>query len=131
MRHLALFALFALLALPACSAAPRAPRTDEGEPALALAAAPDVRVLALELEPGADAWRLAGLLALPRPLLAGEDTARVQGLDEQGRELFAQAIELDVRPASSFRGGPRTAAVSAQLPAPAGLSQVRLLIPGR
>jgi hypothetical protein len=118
----------ALLLTLGCSAAPHAP---ENGPALELQATAGVRVLALELQPQAGALGLAGLLSLPRPLLATQRCVQVEGRDGQGEALFVQTVELDVRPGPAFRGGPRTAALRAELPAPASLAQVRVTLTGR
>jgi hypothetical protein len=123
--------LLALLLALGCSAAPRAEQAGAGEPALALAAAPDVRVIAMELQPQAGALHLAGQFALPRPLLPSGHAVRIEGLDARGEALFAHTVELDVRPGSAFRGGPRTATLRAEVPAPAGLARVRVILPGR
>jgi|GEM_PF-4290427 len=123
--------LLALMLALGCSAAPRAEQHEPGAPTLALVAAPDVRVIALELQPQAGGLHLAGQLMLPRPLLARERSVRIEGLDAAGETLFERAVELDVRPASAFRGGPRAAGLRAGLPAPAGLQAVRVVFSAR
>ena len=122
----ALSALMLALAV-GCGALPAAP-SDPGELRLRLHAAPDVRVLALDVLPAADGWTLVARLALPQPVLAAERTALLEGLDADGTALFAQPVDLRLRPVPPRYAGPRPASLRAALPSAAGLARLRLTL---
>jgi hypothetical protein len=114
-----------VLTLTACSALPRA--GDASTPDLRAAVQPDVRVVALQVRPCPEGWRLSGQVVLPQPVRPGIGAARVEGLDAQGQVLVAADVLLDLAPA-----GPRVrprAALSAVLPAAEGLRELRLSLP--
>jgi hypothetical protein len=88
---------------------------------------PEARVLALSVQPSAGGWRVSGRLSLPRPVLASEARALLEGLDAEGRSLWVRdaTLELD-------QGGPRrrrTARLVAEVPADQGLAGLRVSLP--
>ncbi len=119
--------LLLLLLFPACVVAPRA--AGVAVPGLLADVRPDVRVVALAVQPAADGWQVAGQLVLPYPVRPGETLARLEGLDAQGRTLVATDLRLDVAP-SRPRARSR-AALLAVLPAVEGLHDLRLSVPLR
>ena len=117
----------ALLLAAGCGALPtRTPQP--GQPDVLLHAAPDVRVLALEVQPEQGGWALAGNFALPQPVLAAHRIAVVEGLDAAGAVLFTHTVDLHMRPAPPRYREPRPAALRATLPAHAGLAQLRVTL---
>ncbi|HEX5010301.1 MAG TPA: hypothetical protein VFY71_07860 [Planctomycetota bacterium] len=117
----------ALLLATGCGALSPAPAAP-GEPGLELRAAPDVRVLALDVQPQPGGWLLAAHFELPHPVLPSERTALIEGLDAAGTVLFAQAVELRLRTLPARFGEPRPATLRADLPAHAGLQSLRLTL---
>ncbi len=121
------FALPLLVSLSACVVMPLQRPADGTRPGLQADVQPDVRVVALQVQSDSGGWRVAGQLVLPQPLRPGITSARVEGLDAEGRVLVATEVLLDVAPA-----GPRVrprAALHAVLPAAEGLKDLRLSVP--
>ena len=116
--------LLLLLAAGCGTLRPAAP----GQPGVQLRAAPNVRVVALDVLPHEQGWTLAGHLELPQPVLEAERNALVEGLDDQGAVLFAQPVVLHLRPMPPRFGEPRPASFRATLPAHPGLLQLRLTL---
>jgi len=121
--------LLALLLAAGCGALPYERAGAPGRPSIELRAAPDVRVLALDVLPAQDGWTLAGQLALPQPVLAAEQTALLEGLDAGGAALFTQTVAVRLHPVPARYGGPQPASLRATLPAHPGVAQLRLTLP--
>jgi len=121
--------LCALLLAAGCGALPYERAGAPGQPSVELRAAPDVRVLALDVRAAPDGWTLAGQVALPQPVLAAEQTALIEGLDAGGTALFAQTVEVRLHAVPPRYARPQPASLRAALPAPAGLTQLRLTLP--
>lgn len=119
-------ALPLLVSLSACAVLPVA--EGASRPGLVAEMRPDVRVVALQVRPDPEGWRVAGQVVLPgHPLRPGLASARLEGLDAQGRVLAATEVRLDLAPAGP-RSRPR-AALTAILPAAEGLHELRLSLP--
>ena len=119
--------VLALLLAAGCAGLPaRTPQP--GQPDLLLRAAPDVRVLALDVLPHPDGWTVAGDFALPQPVLTAWRVARIEGLDAAGAVVFTRSVDLHLRPAPPRYREPRPAALRATLPTHPDLARLRVTL---